>query len=109
MRKYSFYGVSDTVENKKYAAAVLFNNDFVYGENPLCNLKDHIKLPQNKSAVDLDISLANAAAVLPQYIKEALPAGEQEFSAISKYTLCYDRIYHRTDALFLVSRSEKTW
>ncbi len=69
MRKYSFYGVSDTVENKKYAAAVLFNNDFVYGENPLCNLKDHIKLPQNKSAVDLDISLANAAAVLPQYIK----------------------------------------
>mgnify|MGYP005757867499 CR=1 FL=1 len=46
---------------------------------------------------------------LPQHIREALPAGEQEFSAISKYTLCYDRIYHRTDALFLVSRSEKTW
>ena len=46
---------------------------------------------------------------LPQYIKEILPPGEQEFSAISKYTLCFDRVYHRTDALFLVSRSEKTW
>ena len=46
---------------------------------------------------------------LPQYIKEVLPPGEQEFSAISKYTLSYDRIYHRTDALHLVSKSEKSW
>lgn len=46
---------------------------------------------------------------LPQFIREVLPPDADEFSAISKYTLCYDRVYHRTDALFLVSRSEKTW
>ncbi len=46
---------------------------------------------------------------LPQYIKEVLPPGGHEFSAISKYTLCYERVYQHTDALFMVSRSEKAW
>ena len=46
---------------------------------------------------------------LPLVIKEIVPPGEQEFSAISKYTLCYEKLYYRTDALFLVSRSERSW
>lgn len=46
---------------------------------------------------------------LPLVIKEVVPPGEQEFSAISKYTLCYEKLYYRTDALFLVSRSERSW
>ena len=46
---------------------------------------------------------------LPQFIRDILPPDGDEFSAISKYTMCYERLYHRTDALFMISRSDKTW
>lgn len=44
---------------------------------------------------------------LPQLIRDVLPPGEQEFSAISKYTYCYEQVYYRTDALFMVTRTDK--
>ena len=44
---------------------------------------------------------------LPAVIREVIPPGEQEFSAISKYTLCYEKLCYRTDALSLITRSEK--
>lgn len=44
---------------------------------------------------------------LPKMIQEILPPGEQEFSAISKYTLCYERVFFRTDVLYTLTRSEK--
>ena len=68
------------------------------------NLPTYKVIPYGKTVMEVKFT-----QFLPQYIKEILPPGEQEFSAISKYTLCFDRVYHRTDALFLVSRSEKTW
>lgn len=44
---------------------------------------------------------------LPEVIKEVLPPGGQEFSAISKYTMCYEKLGYRTDILSLITRSEK--
>lgn len=44
---------------------------------------------------------------LPSVIQELLPPGGQEFSAISKYTLCYERVFYRTDVLYTLTRTEK--
>ena len=43
---------------------------------------------------------------LPQLIRDVLPPREQEISAISKYTYCYEQVYYRTDALFMVTRTD---
>ena len=37
--------------------------------------------------------------LLPAMIKEILPLNGQEFTAVSKYTLCYERARHLTDPL----------
>lgn len=41
----------------------------------------------------------------PRLVQELLPSGEHEFSAISKYTLCYEKLGHLTDPLSGISRS----
>ena len=61
-------------------------------------------LPLGKTVMEVKFT-----QFLPQYIKEIIPPGEQECSAISKYMLCYEQVYHRSEPLFLISRSEKTW
>ena len=43
--------------------------------------------------------------LLPEVIKELLPLGGQEFSAISKYTLCYERAHHLTDVMAGISKT----
>lgn len=45
----------------------------------------------------------------PQFVKELLPPGAHDLSAISKYVLCYERMHHTSDTLSLLSKSEKTW
>lgn len=45
--------------------------------------------------------------MIPQIIKELLPLGGQEFSAISKYTLCYEKAFYRTDVLSGISKSNR--
>lgn len=45
--------------------------------------------------------------MIPELIKELLPLDGQEFSAISKYTLCYDRAFHRTDMLAGISKTNR--
>ena len=42
--------------------------------------------------------------LLPGIIKELLPLDGQQFSAISKYTLCYEKAFYRTDALAGISK-----
>lgn len=42
---------------------------------------------------------------LPQMIKELLPLNGQEFTAVSKYTLCYDAAHHLTDPTAGLSKS----
>ena len=44
---------------------------------------------------------------LPALLHKLLPLGGQEFSAISKYTLCYERAYHITDALAGVAKTNR--
>ncbi len=46
---------------------------------------------------------------LPTEISQILPPDGDEFSAISKYTLCYERLQHRTDPMFSLTRSERSW
>ena len=45
--------------------------------------------------------------MIPELIKELLPLDGQEFSMISKYTLCYDRAFHRTDMLAGISKTNR--
>lgn len=45
--------------------------------------------------------------MIPELIKELLPLDGQEFSAISKYTLCYERAFHRTDMLAGISKTNR--
>lgn len=77
-------------------AAILTNDIF----DPLLPAYD--TLPPDRVVMEVKFT-----EFLPQFIKEALPPGGQEFSAISKYTLCYEQVYYRTEALFMVTRSEK--
>ncbi|MCD8325648.1 MAG: polyphosphate polymerase domain-containing protein [Lachnospiraceae bacterium] len=44
---------------------------------------------------------------LPQLIKELLPLDGQEFTAVSKYTLCYERAHHLTDTLAGISKTKR--
>lgn len=44
---------------------------------------------------------------LPGLIRKLLPADGQEFSAISKYTLCYERAYHLTDVLAGITKTNR--
>ncbi len=45
--------------------------------------------------------------MIPAVIKELLPLDGQQFSAISKYTLCCDRMFYRTDALAGISKTNR--
>lgn len=45
--------------------------------------------------------------MIPEIIKELLPLDGQEFSAISKYTLCYEKAFHRTDVLAGISKTNR--
>lgn len=50
--------------------------------------------------------------LLPTVIRELLPLQGQEFSAISKYTLCFERALHTSDRLSGISKSnweEEVW
>lgn len=44
---------------------------------------------------------------LPELIHKLLPLGGQEFTAVSKYTLCYERAYHMTDVLAGVAKTNR--
>lgn len=44
---------------------------------------------------------------LPGLIRRLLPLDGQEFTAVSKYTLCYDRAHHLTDVLFGISKTNR--
>lgn len=44
---------------------------------------------------------------LPEIIKRLLPTDGQEFLAVSKYTLCYERVWHITDSLSGVSKTNR--
>ena len=44
---------------------------------------------------------------LPGLIRKLLPLGGQEFSAISKYTLCYEGAHHLTDALAGITKTNR--
>lgn len=45
--------------------------------------------------------------LLPDVIKKLLPLDGQEFSAVSKYTLCYERAHHMTDVLAGISKTNR--
>lgn len=45
--------------------------------------------------------------MIPAVIKELLPLHGQQFSAISKYTLCYEKVFYRTDMLAGISKSNR--
>ncbi len=45
--------------------------------------------------------------MIPEMIKELLPLDGQEFSAISKYTLCYEKVFYRTDMLAGISKTNR--
>lgn len=45
--------------------------------------------------------------MIPAVIKELLPLCGQQFSAISKYTLCYEKVFYRTDMLAGISKSNR--
>ena len=45
--------------------------------------------------------------LLPGIIKELLPLDGQEFTAVSKYTLCYERAFHLTDALAGITKTNR--
>ena len=44
---------------------------------------------------------------LPAHIHKLLPLNGHEFTAVSKYTLCYERAYHLTDTLAGVSKTNR--
>lgn len=44
---------------------------------------------------------------LPGIIRKLLPLEGHEFSAISKYTLCYERAYHLTDVLAGITKTNR--
>lgn len=45
--------------------------------------------------------------MIPEVIRQLLPLDGQEFSAISKYTLCYEKAFHRTDMLAGISKTNR--
>lgn len=44
---------------------------------------------------------------LPGLIRKLLPSDGQEFAAISKYTLCYEKAHHLTDALAGITKTNR--
>lgn len=44
---------------------------------------------------------------IPAMIRKLLPLDGQEFSAISKYTLCYEKAHHLTDTLAGISKTNR--
>lgn len=46
---------------------------------------------------------------LPKVVKDLLPSSNDEFSAISKYTLCYEKVNHLTDSFVGVSKSDRRY
>ena len=45
--------------------------------------------------------------MIPEVIKELLPLDGQQFSAISKYTLCYEKVFYRTDVTADIGKSNR--
>lgn len=46
---------------------------------------------------------------LPKVVKDLLPSSREEFSAISKYTLCYEKVNHLTDSFAGVAKSDRRY
>lgn len=46
---------------------------------------------------------------LPKVVKDLLPSFREEFSAISKYTLCYEKVNHLTDSFAGVAKSDRRY
>lgn len=44
---------------------------------------------------------------LPELIKKVIPLNGQEFTAVSKYTLCYEKAYHLTDGLAGIVKADR--
>lgn len=44
---------------------------------------------------------------IPDMIKKLIPLDGQEFSAISKYTLCYEQAHHMTDLMAGISKTNR--
>jgi len=44
---------------------------------------------------------------LPGIIKELLPSNGQQFLAVSKYTLCHERVWHLTDSLAGITKTNR--
>lgn len=74
-----------------------FNYDIFDPELPVENV-----LEQNELVLEVKFT-----EMIPQIIKELLPLDGQEFSAISKYTLCYEKAFYRTDELSGISKSNR--
>lgn len=45
--------------------------------------------------------------MIPDLIKKLLPLDGQQFSAISKYTLCYEQAHHMTDLMAGISKTNR--
>lgn len=45
--------------------------------------------------------------LIPDIIKKLLPLDGQQFSAISKYTLCYEQAHHMTDLMAGISKTNR--
>ena len=76
----------------------LFGHDFAL-VNPL-------RVPGDRWS-DLPVVPLRAPAFAAQahLVPKLLPLGGQEFSAISKYTLCYERAHHLTDVMAGISKT----
>ena len=61
-------------------------------------------LPYGKTIMEVKFT-----EFFPQFIREMLPPGAQDLSAISKYVLCYEQMHHRSDVLSMLTKSEKAW
>lgn len=46
---------------------------------------------------------------LPAIVKDILPSGESEFLAVSKYTLCYEKVNHLTDSFAGIAKSDRRY
>ena len=68
------------------------------------NLPTYDVLPYGKTILEVKFT-----EFFPQFIREMLPPGAQDLSAISKYVLCYEQMHHRSDVLSMLTKSEKAW
>lgn len=66
------------------------------------DLPTYSAVPYGKTIMEVKFT-----QMYPQFIKELMPPGAHDLSAISKYVLCYERVHHRTDTLSLLTKSER--